>query len=526
VLKGEKKVGDILPKELKTKQGMVTAAHPLAAEAGLKMLKVKGGNAIDAAVATALALGVVDPANSGLGGYGGIAVIYLSKEKIIKIVDFNTKLPYKSPQLSYSLKGETPDNMVGYKAISIPGVVAGLHAMATNFGCLEWSELFEPAIDLANNGFHINQTIADTLQEPHIKLFSETMNELFNGEDKPLKAGDYLTRRNYGRSLGLIASHGPEEFYQGEIGREITDVIQKNNGALSLEDLKNYQAQILDPININYRGYDVYGAPSGTGSFTMMQTLNILEGFGLQDYSNRSARMTDLVARAMAMAWRDRFSLPVKPSQEQINNLLDKQYAYKLGQIVKSGVGPITFESDKGLGHTTHLSTADGFGNMVALTLTHGPFWYGSGVTIPKTGIIMNNGISLFNKIIPGAMALTNMTPTIVLKNEKPLLSIGTPGARRIVSMVTNFLIDIIDYNYSVSEAVANTRFHYEGGDLLIEKKLSAVVCDELRSMGYQIGFLGNGHFYGPASGIAMEHDLAEIRGGTDPRFGGGLVGY
>ena len=503
---------------------MVSAAHPLAAAAGAEMLK-KGGNAVDAAVATALALGVVDPANSGLGGYGGLAVVYLAGKKSVQVVDFNTKMPVKAPDLDYNLSGPQPDSWVGYKAISVPGVVAGLHCLSHNLGSLEWDGLFGPAIDLALNGFEINKTIAATLQEPHVGLYPETMRELaFDGGGQPLKPGGSLARSNYGRTLEKIAQGGPGVFYTGEIGRKIAAEVQKNGGALSGQDLEDYQAAVVEPVTASYGEYDLYGAPR-SGSFTMLQTLKILEGFDPQSYPNRSFKMIDLVARSMALAWKDRLSLPLDLPGGFSEKLLDHRYTADLRQKVLAGTGPLGLDPGQDKGHTTHLSTVDAAGNMVALTLTHGPLWYGSGVTIEGTGVIMNNGMALFSGIVPGAAALTNITPTIVLKNQRPYLTLGTPGARRIVSIVTNMLLDILDYNLPLADALSNSRFHFEGGALMVEKVLPGPVQDDLKAAGYQLDYLENGHFYGPASVLSIDPESGEISGGTDPRFEGSLAG-
>jgi len=511
-------------KKLKSKQGMVSAAHPLAAAAGAEMLK-QGGNAVDSAVATALALGVVDPANSGLGGYGGLAVLYLAKEESVRVVDFNTKMPVKAPNLDYNLSGALPENWAGYKAISVPGVVAGLSGLSQNFGSLDWSSLFGPAVDLAFNGFDINKTIAATLHEAYVRLYPETIRELsYKSSGQPLKAGERLVRSNYGRTLEKIARSGPDVFYKGEIGKKIAAEIQSNGGALAIQDLENYKAEVVAPVTVSYRDYDIYGAPR-SGSFTMMQTLKILEGIAAQDYPNRSSRMIDLVARAMALAWRDRLSLPPDLPAGLCEKLLDDQYVRALREKVFAGEGPIKLDAGEDKGHTTHLSTADASGNMVALTLTHGPFWYGSGVTIPETGIIMNNGMALFPGIVPGAAALTNITPTIVLKSKKPFLTLGTPGARRIVSIVTNLLIDILDYNMPLYDALSNSRFHFEGDALLLEKEIHVTAQDELKASGYDLDYLEVGHFYGPASVLSVDPDSGEISGETDPRFEGSLAG-
>ncbi|MHB8157431.1 MAG: gamma-glutamyltransferase family protein [Desulfocucumaceae bacterium] len=511
-------------KELKSKHGMVSAAHPLAAAAGAEMLK-QGGNAVDAAVATALTLGVVDPANSGLGGYGGLAVVYLAKEETVRVVDFNTKMPVKAPDLDYDLSGNLPENWAGYKAISVPGVVAGLYGLSQSFGSLEWGSLFGPAVNLAINGFDINKTIADTLQEAFVRLYPETVRELsYKSSGQPLKAGEKLVRSNYGRTLERIAQSGPDVFYKGEIGEKISAEIQSNGGTLAMRDLQSYKAEVVAPVTVSYRDYDIYGAPR-SGSFTMMQTLKILEGVVTRGYPNRSSRMVDLVARAMALAWRDRLSLPHDLSGDFCEKLLDEHYVSALREKVLAGEGPIKLDAGEDKGHTTHLSTADARGNMVALTLTHGPFWYGSGVTIPETGIIMNNGMALFSEIVPGAVALTNITPTIVLKNKKPFLTLGTPGARRIVSIVTNLLIDIMDYNMPLYDALSNSRFHFEGDALLLEKEMHVPVQDELKASGYDLGYLEVGHFYGPASVLSVDPDSGEISGGTDPRFEGSLAG-
>ncbi|MGO4886652.1 gamma-glutamyltransferase [Anaerobacillus sp. MEB173] len=510
--------------ELECTNGMVVAAHPFAAESGRTMLK-KGGNAFDAAIATALSLGVVDAANSGIGGYGGVALIYNRQQNSVKVIDFNTSLPVKAPQKSYRRDGPNPENMVGYKSISVPGVVAGLYALSKNFGSLQWKDLFEPAITLANEGFVINPTIANTLNEPHIHIFPETRKELLNRNNMPFHIGERVRRNNYGKSLQLIADEGPHVFYEGKLGKEIVNDIQNHGGSLDLEDLKNYKVDILDPITIKFGDYEIYGAPKNTGHFTMMQTLNIIEGIKINQYHNRSSKMIDIVARAMAWAWKDRLNLPGNPPQDEINRLIDKNYADELRRHVGSGAGPIIFENQEDHGHTTHLCTADSSGNIVSLTLTHGPLWYGSGVTIPNTGIIMNNGMALFDDIDSGALPVNNLTPTIV-KSEEMMLAVGTPGARRIISTVTNFLIDTLLYHTPLDEAMNNPRFHIEGGGrLFVENHLPIQVREELEQLGYELSNLENQHFYGPASSLATNSQNTWV-GVIDKRFEGGIAGY
>ncbi|MFD1707922.1 gamma-glutamyltransferase family protein [Siminovitchia sediminis] len=491
-------------------QGLVSAAHPLAAKAGKTMLTDHHGNAIDAAIATAFALGVVDPGNSGIGGYGGMAVIYLAEEKKVQVVDFNTKLPLMAAAGNLEPPAQ---RKTGYKAISVPGVVSGLHMMHKHFGSVDWKNLISPSIKLAKEGITINQTLEEMLREPHIKNFPHTVHEFFDQNQKPLKKGDRLTRPDLANTLEAISLHGPHIFYEGQIGQTIVDDIQNNGGYLSMEDLTSYRPALKEPINIHYKGYDIFGPPDYSGSFTMMQTLMLLKDAELPP--NRSSPMIHTVAKAMGRAWKDRRQ--VRGDKKSVLHLLKEN---TMNPLLESG--PIHSKPTDQQGHTTHVSTADSKGNLVALTLTHGPLWFGSGITIPGTGIVMNNGMVLFRS--KGHEALTNLTPTIVLHEDNPFLTIGTPGATKIITLVTTSLIDLIDFQVSIKEALSQTRFHFEGDCLYIEDDIPAYARMELETIGYRVKPLKRSDYYGPATGIKVTktENGYLFESAVDPRFEGG----
>ncbi|MFZ5944601.1 MAG: gamma-glutamyltransferase [Bacillota bacterium] len=503
------------------KNGSVASAHHLATEAGVSIL-MKGGNAVDAAVATAIALSVVDPQNSGLGGLGGFATVFLQKEQKVFVVDFGPKAPSKSsPDMFLN-----SSNTIGHKAVSIPTVLKGLYKLAQAYGSLPFAELFEPAVKIAEEGFPINSALYQAMQEPH--LDSETKR---NYQTTSLREGDILKLPEYAQILKLIGVGGEDAFYQGEIGDLIIKTINEGKGIITKEDLINCEAKITEPGKINFYGYDIYFPLLYSGGVTMGQILKLIEHFDLQNCSQ--IELTEILYKVMQQAFMDRRRILEKPDfkKEDVLLLLEDAYNSDLYQKMRRNEKVVHTIADSCGGHTTHLCTADGQGNMVSLTQSNGQLWFGSGVTVKGTGIILNCGMSQYstdpnhpNAPLPNRKNLSNMTPTIVIKDGKPFLAIGTPGSTRIISIVAAALIGIIVFKRSLKEALDAPRVHTEGDILWLEKNVFTDGILETLNNKYHIDYLTNGHFYGSTTGIQAVNGLLIPE--VDYRFPGFGSGY
>jgi gamma-glutamyltranspeptidase/glutathione hydrolase len=496
--------------------GAVTSAHSIATETGLSMLK-QGANAVDAAVTTALALSVVEPQNSGLGGYGGFATIYNSKENKVFVLDFNTRAPLKSTSDMFV----DSSNMSGGKAVAIPGILKGLCALVKDFGSLSINDCLEPSINLAKNGFPVNEALHQAFQEPHLN--EETRKSFRMGK---LKTGDILKRLDYAQTLKTIRDKGEDSFYSGEIAQRIINTIISEKGILGIEDLSEYNIRKVEPGRINYHNCEIFFPLMGAGGTTMAQILKILENFNLQGLTE--LELVKLTYKVMQYAFYDRFAVLENPNCKENDalELINKNHCEKIAEKIKNGYS-CTQEKAPSLdaNHTTHLCTVDKDKNMVSLTLTNGPLWFGSGITVKETGIVLNNGMALFNTDpnhlnapSPKRTPLTNMCPTIVTKEMEPFLAIGTPGARRIITIVALTIMQIVSRDLSLKKALDQPRIHAEDNVLWMEDFIDKKILDELDE-NITIEVLQKGHFYGSTTAIQITENNFDPQ--VDFRFPG-----
>ncbi len=534
--------------DLVTTNGMVGAAHPLAAQAGIEMLR-KGGNAIDAAVAVNFALGCVDPMDVGLGGYGGHMIIYLAKTKETVVIEYSTVVPSKGRPDLYELLAPLPGQWwrvkddaqtLGYKASSIPGVLAGTTTALEKYGTMSLKEVMQPAIRLAEDGFPVNKFINSAMVREIEKLrkFPETAKIwLKNGE--PYKIGDIIYLKDYAKTLKKISEGGPDVFYRGEIADIIAADMEKNGGLITKKDLMNYNPLIIKPVKTNYRGYDILTSGTNSGGDVVAQTLAILNNVDMKSLGSRSADSIHMVAEALKLTWTDRLKFWSDPNfikvplagmrSAEYNKEQAKRIDPKMAARKPKPGDPWPYGGNQ----TTHCSVIDKDGNMVALTNTL-MVWWGSGVTIPGTGILMNTGMNMWNptpgtanQIEPGKRSITNMAPTLVAKDGMPLMTMGTPGARWIQTMVINFIIDTVDYGKTIYEAVGAPRFHIEADEpLWIEETLPESTAEVLKAMGHDVRIRQSATVGGPASGIMFDRVTGTLSGGCDPRAPGAIVGY
>ncbi len=465
--------------------GMVVTAQHLATEVGVDVLK-HGGNAIDAAVAVGYALAVVYPAAGNLGGGGFMTIVLADGRK--KFIDFRETAPLAASANMYlDAKGQVINGLSshGHLAVAVPGTVAGMEMALANYGSRPRSELIAPAIRLAQQGFVLQQGDVDMLGTATEEFKQDAPTAaIFLNHGQPFRAGQTLIQHDLANTLTAISLHGASGFYQGDVARHLVASSQQGKGIVTQADLDHYRARELTPVECNYRGLQIISAPPpSSGGVVICEILNILEGYPLKDWGFRSAKAVHVQIEAMQHAYADRNTYLGDPDfvSNPTAHLIDKDYAAQ----VRSAISPdkATLSSDLKPGtlahegnNTTHYSIVDQQGNAVSVTYTLNE-WFGAQVTAAKTGVLLNDEMDDFtvkvgvpnmfglvqgeaNAIAPGKRPLSSMSPTIVMRDGKLLMVLGTPGGSRIITTVLHTLINVVDYGMTLQEAVDAPRFH------------------------------------------------------------------
>lgn len=533
--------------------GMVAAQEAIAAQVGLDILK-KGGNAVDAAVAVGFALAVTLPRAGGLGG-GGFMLIWLNKQHKAVAINYREKAPMAATKTLFVNKdGEIDkDKLLGsYFSSGVPGNVAGLTLALQKYGTMDLEQVIQPAIALASDGISVSQGLAQALTRGHDWLVKSPASKrtFFKADGSAYQVGDNFKQADLARSLTLIQKQGAKAFYQGDIAKHIVEIMRANGGLLSKKDLQAYQAEIVEPVSGNYRGYKVFSMPPpSSGGVTLIETLNILEGFPLQQQGLHSAKSLHEYIEAMNYAYNDRNHYLGDPDfvDMPVSRLTSKSYAKSLRKKINllrhtpaANISKVS-AGNKESRETTHFSVIDKEGNMVANTYTLN-FSFGSGYTVPGTGILLNNEMADFaaipgkadpyglvtgenNAIAPGKRPLSSMTPTIVLKpNGEPLLATGSPGGSRIITTVMQLLINVIDFHLNIASATNMPRVHSQlwPDQVFYEQGLSPDTIRLLQSMGHQLSRIN-----AMGSLQTVEQAGKKKLGAADPRRVGALaIGY
>jgi gamma-glutamyltranspeptidase/glutathione hydrolase len=468
--------------------GMVVTAQHLATEVGVEVLR-KGGNAVDAAVAVGYALAVVYPAAGNLGG-GGFMTLQLADGRKT-FIDFREKAPLAAtPNMYLDAAGNVVKDAstIGHLAVGVPGTVAGLELALAKYGTMRRPDLVAPAIRYAEQGFVLEQGDADLFAEgtEDFRRDPATAAIFLKPGGQPYVAGDRLVQRDLGQTLRQIRDAGAAGFYQGPVAQALVASSQAGKGLITQRDLDEYEARELAPIECDYRGYHVISAPPpSSGGVIICEMLNVLEGYPLKDWGFRSAQGVHVQIETMRHAYLDRNSYLGDPDfvKNPIDRLLDKGYAAKIRAAIDPGKAMLSKDLKPGVpphegSNTTHYSIVDGKGNAVAVTYTLNN-WFGAKVTAAKTGVLLNDEMDDFtvkvgvpnffglvqgeaNAIAPGKRPLSSMSPTVVTKDGKPVMVVGTPGGSRIITAVLHTLINVIDYGMDIQEAVAAPRFHQQ----------------------------------------------------------------
>jgi gamma-glutamyltranspeptidase/glutathione hydrolase len=501
--------------------GMVVTAQHLATKVGVDVLR-KGGNAVDAAVAVGYALAVVFPAAGNLGG-GGFMTIQLADGRKT-FLDFRETAPLAASATMYL---DAHGNVIkglstrGHLAVGVPGTVAGLETALAKYGTMKRATLMAPAIDYAQHGFVLDQGDADLFATATQDLRADPPSAaIFLNKGAPLLAGDRLTQVDLAGTLRQISEAGVAGFYKGPVASAIVASSQAGKGILTQADLDRYTPRELAPVECDYRGFHIVSAPPpSSGGVIVCEILNVLEGYPLKDWGFRSAQAIHVQIEAMRHAYLDRNSYLGDPDfvKNPLEHLLDKTYAAK----IRAAIDPAKAADSKDLrpgvpphegNNTTHYSIVDEKGNAVAVTYTLNEL-FGARVTAATTGVLLNNEMDDFtiklgapntyglvqgqaNAIAPGKRPLSSMSPTIVTKDGKPLMVVGTPGGSRIITAVVHTIINVIDYGMNIQEAVDAPRFHQQwlpGPTTLEPYALSPDTRKVLAGMGHVFGTMGPG---------------------------------
>ena len=484
-------------------RGVVATNHALASTAGLEMLAM-GGNAVDAAIAAAFALTVVEPMSSGIFGAGYFLFFQSSTGKTFYI-DHYAKAPYgATPNLFNSMTPAHPltENRLGYKSVGIPGNLLAWCLALKEWGTLDLKTTMSTAINLADSGFPINPHLLSYLRRDfdELILFDETANIFVPNGELP-KIGSKLIQHDLANTLALISDKGPDSLYRGPIGEAVTRDMGQRDGLIVQRDLQDYRTQWKQPIEGSYRGHKIASlGPSSSGGIMTIEALNILEGFDIAGIGYGTPEYFHLILETLKLCWADRFAYLGDPDQINIplKTLLSKDFAAsrrKLLDLVEKGnyiegkVDLINGESND----TTHMTIADSQGNVVASTQTLNEA-FGSKVITPGTGMLLNNCMALFNplpgtpnSISGGKRMLSSMSPTLVFTNNKPWFALGTPGGIRIFAAVIQGIVNVIDHGMSLQQALEAPRIWTQFQYVEVEPGIPGSVKDSLRAKGHEI---------------------------------------
>ncbi|OWK46331.1 Gamma-glutamyltranspeptidase [Fimbriiglobus ruber] len=475
--------------------------HPQAAVAGNEVLAA-GGNAVDAIVAAALVAGVVAVPLTGIGGYGGHLVVSRPGQRATAI-DFNTAAPAALTPNFYQAdeSGAVKDNVnaVGWKAVGVPGVLAGLQLALDRFGSKPLAEVVKPAVVFARDGFPVSKMFASAAKAAAPRFARDAgSTKLFLKDGEPPAAGATFKNPELATLLQTLADRGSvATFYKGDIADRIAASFRKNGGLVTAVDLATYRAREVAPLSVEWNGFTVHTPPPSAGGLTVLQTLATLKSLGWPGRSTEPER-TRMYLEALRVAWTDRLELLGDPAHTDVpvKRLLSEEYARQTTDRVRAAIksgkpieGRTDRRSDAG---TIHLNAVDTSGLTVALTFTHGEY-FGAQVTVDGLGLLLGHGLSRFdprtgrtNSPAPGKRPLHNMCPTVVTRTDNPVLAVGAIGGRRIVNAVLRGVAGFVAEGLSVPDAVAAPRVHTEG-DLAVLTAPKHPAVDHLKAVGYRV---------------------------------------
>jgi len=538
---------------LRARHGMVASSCAIASKVGVEILK-NGGNAVDAAVAVGMALAVVYPGAGNIGG-GGFMLIRLADGHSY-VIDYREAAPDRAHRDMFldSLGKLIPDaSTEGYMASGVPGTVAGFGMALEKFGSMQWRQVLEPARRFAAEGFPVSYELAKDLESYKTRLtkFPDSR-RIFLKDGKLFNEGDTLKQPDLARTLMRLQENGPREFYDGLTARLITDDMKANGGLVRGEDLKNYKAILRQPITGTYRGYEIITIPPpSSGGVALIEMLNILENFDLTAAGSASSSKYHLVAEAMRRAFRDRAEFLGDPDFIKVpqEGLVSKRYASVILKTIDSARAtpssqldhgnPFEFESDQ----TTHYTVIDSAGNTVSNTYTINE-WFGNGAIVQGAGFFLNNEMDDFaakpgtanmfgliqgeaNAIAPRKRPLSSMTPAIVLKGGNLYFALGSPGGPTIINTVLQVILNVIDHQMNIQQAVDAPRIHHQWQPDKIFDESFGLPWDVKRALELKGHTLDHKGIIGDVEAVMIEPGTGIFLGASDPRSqDAGAAGY
>lgn len=535
----------------RAQQGMVTSAHPIASEIGLSILK-QGGNAIDAAVATTLAISVAEPFSAGIGG-GGFLMFYQAQKNETKALDFRERAPLKATQNMYlDAQGKVRPNssINGYLAVATPGTIAGLYEAHRQYGKLPWKTVVAPSVNLAQSGFPVSHRFTEATTSR--KFQNAEAQKIFTHQGKPYQPGEIFKQPDLAATLSAIAVD-PNSFYQGKIANAIVNDMRVNKGLITLEDLKQYRPIWRTPVCGDFRQARVCSMPPpSSGGVHLIQMLNLVSDTDLKTMGWRNPDSLHLLTESMRIAYADRATYLGDPDfvKVPVSALISPAYAKlrrseinpkKAALSVKPGDSAVLQKLSKESTETSHLTVVDRDRNAVSLTFTIN-LGFGAGIVAKGTGIVLNNEMDDFaiapntpnafglvggqaNAIAPRKTPLSSMTPTIITENGKLRMAVGAPGGSTIITTVLQSILNVLVYEMDVRQAIAAPRIHHQWQPdrLNVEQRgLDPLTISDLQRRGHQIYQRGN---WGNANAIVVRPD-GGLEGAADPRGEGTAAGY
>jgi gamma-glutamyltranspeptidase / glutathione hydrolase len=497
-------------------RGLVTAEHHLGAEVGAAIL-ARGGNAVDAAIATAFAMTVVEPFMSTIAG-SGTMLIHLGKRDQTIAIDFNGQAPLSAHETMYRLVGgiavnalfawprvENDANVYGHRSVAVPGSVRGLTLALERYGTMTLADVLAPAIALARNGFVADWylSLMHARYQEEISAFPETARVYLRDgrwvfRPPALEPGDRVSYPDLARTLELIAREGPDAFYRGALADAIVDEMARGGGLITKDDLAAYEVRVAPPLTGRYRGLDLAFSPGATGGITALEILNILGAFPSSRVGVETADGLDLRARAVRHAFLDRFAEIGDPTFVKVDwdRLASPEYGREIAKTLKNRARSA---SSRARTHgaaadcTTHVCAVDRDRNMVSLTHTAVSL-FGSRVVVRGTGILLNNGMIWFdpepgkaNSVAPGKRGMVNMVPALAFRRGEPYLTVGAPGGRKIVSAIPQVIANVADGRGTLQAAIDAPRLHSEGRELEVDDRVGERALEGLRKRGHDV---------------------------------------
>ena len=526
--------------------GMAVSSEYHASEVGRNILR-SGGNAVDAAVAMAFALAVTYPGAGNIGG-GGFLVL-CRKDGTVTTIDFREKAPFSSsPRMFLDEAGNIRNNSndEGILSVGVPGTIAGLESAHKKYGRLGWPKLIEPAVRLAEDGIPVSRSLSsslDRLKDAFLKYPSSA--KAFLKADRTVYLANEIWRQpDLAATLKRIQKYGATDFYEGKTAELIADFMRKNGGSIAPDDLRKYEAVERKPIHGSYKGLEVYSmGPSSSGGVALIEMLNILEGYDLSGMGHNSVPYLHVLTETMRLAYLDRARYLGDPDSNPgipLDRLTSKAYASNLRKLIRmdrsspSRVADV--DAPRESPQTTHLSVMDAEGNAVSLTLTINS-WFGSKMVVDGAGFLLNNEMGDFNPvpgrtddlgligteanlIAPGKRMLSSMCPTIVIKDKRPFIIVGSPGGRMIPNIVLQIILNVIDFKMTIDEAIALPRIHHQWLPDMTDYEEGVFSADSLKlyeALGHRT-HMESDLKQNDAMGILVDHNHKKIYGGADPR--------